>query len=171
MKTIPNVKLRSWKGKTLQLADYKDKKVWLAFFRYAACPLCNLRVHEMIQRHRELKKKGIQILAVFQSDEKSIAKYVGQQKPPFPLIADPEEKLYKRFGLKKGLWAFFHPGNSFLFLKALLKGFRGMNPEGTVTRVPGDFLIAPGLKLKTEYHGKKIGDHIPWKQVERFILM
>ena len=168
MKTIPNEKLTTWKGETLELGDFKDQKVWLAFFRYAACPLCNLRVHEIIKRHKELKKKGVQVLAVFQSDGDSIAKYVGKQKPPFPLIADPKEKLYKRFRLKKGLFAFLHPGNNLLLMKAMLKGFRDMHPEGTVTRVPGDFLIAPGLKLDTEYHGKKIGDHIPWSAVERF---
>ncbi len=168
MKDISNIELQTWKGETLRLQSFKNKKVWLAFFRYAACPLCNLRVHEMIQQHSSLKRKGVEILAVFQSDAKTIARYVGKQNPPFPLIADPEEKLYERFGLKKGLWAFLHPANFLLLLKAIRLGFRGMSPEGTITRIPGDFLIAPGLKITREFHGKKIGDHIPWEEIEHF---
>lgn len=168
MKGISKVKLRTWKGQTLPLQSFKDKKVWLAFFRYAACPLCNLRVHEMIRRYPALKERGVEVLAVFQSDAESIAKHVGKQNPPFPLIADPEEKLYKQFGLKKSLWAFLHPANFPLLFKALSLGFRDLDPEGTITRIPGDFLIAPGLKIIKEFHGKKIGDHIPWEEVEHF---
>ena len=31
--------------KPVNLKDYKDKKVFIAFFRHAGCPFCNLRMH------------------------------------------------------------------------------------------------------------------------------
>ncbi|MBI4209488.1 MAG: AhpC/TSA family protein [Deltaproteobacteria bacterium] len=169
MEFAPDVAMLTWKNESLTLGQFKNKKIWLAFFRYAACPLCNLRIHEMIQRYDELKKKGVQILAVFQSSPESIAEYVGKQSPPFPLIADPKERLYQIFGLKKGWWAFVHPGNTPLLAKAIWKRLGGMKPEGTVNRIPGDFLMNPGLRVSRVYHGNKVGDHIPWSEVEQFV--
>jgi len=32
-------------GNILSLKDYEGKRLMLSFYRYAACPLCNLRVH------------------------------------------------------------------------------------------------------------------------------
>ncbi|MFQ3213478.1 MAG: peroxiredoxin Q/BCP, partial [Marivirga sp.] len=32
-------------GRTINLEEYKDKKLLIAFFRHAGCPFCNLRVH------------------------------------------------------------------------------------------------------------------------------
>ena len=89
----PDFTATDWQGSALRLDDVHGRR-WLAFFRYAACPLCNLRVHQMVKRHAEFAERGLSILAVFQSTAGSIARYVGQQRPPFPLLADPEERLY-----------------------------------------------------------------------------
>ena len=40
-----------------------------------------------------------------------MAKYVGRQNPPFPLVSDPEEKLYALYGLEAGLGAYLSPMN------------------------------------------------------------
>ncbi|MEW6776718.1 MAG: peroxiredoxin-like family protein [Bdellovibrionota bacterium] len=162
----PDLEATNWDGTRVKLSDYRDKKVWLAFFRYASCPLCNLRVHDMIQRQDELK--GLSILAVFQSPPESIAEYVGKQEPPFPLLSDPEEKLYKLYGLESGLGAFVSPKNLVPGAKATRLGFLPGRMEGTKTRIPGDFLIGPDGVIQKAFYGEVISDHIPFEDAVKF---
>src|SRR5690349_5549183 len=71
----------------VDLAAYQGKSLLLSFFRNAACALCNLRVHGMIERHADLRRAGLEMIAVFESPAASMRRYVGQQGAPFPLIA------------------------------------------------------------------------------------
>ncbi len=164
----PEFEAVDWKGSPVRLADHRTRKVWLAFFRYAGCPLCNLRVHDIIARHEGLTARGVDVLAVFQSSPERIASYVGKQSPPFPILADPTESLYGKYGLRTSLWAYLHPKNLGVAFRAMRRGFIPGPPDGHATRVPGDFLIRPGGTLADVYHGKVISDHIPFDRVEAF---
>ena len=75
----------------INLQRYRGRYVLLSFYRYASCPLCNLRVHELMQRHADWQARGLDMLAVFQSPVGKIRQYVGAQQTPFPLIPDPEQ--------------------------------------------------------------------------------
>ncbi len=90
-------------GKTVALPDYKGKQLMLSFYRYAACPLCNLRIHHLIQQHPLFVEKGLQLVAIFQSPRESILKYAGKQNAPFPVIADPQRILYRLYGIESSL--------------------------------------------------------------------
>ncbi len=35
-------------GSSVRLRDFAGQNVWLAFFRWANCPLCNFRIHELL---------------------------------------------------------------------------------------------------------------------------
>lgn len=166
----PDFGCELWDGSSFDLKSWRGKKTWVAFFRYASCPLCNLRVHEMIRQHDTLKKFGVEVVSVFQSPKESISEYVGQQKPPFPLISDPEEKLYALYGLDASTVGFFHPGNLSLLRKAFQLGFKMGKREGTVTRIPADFLVNPDGTIHTAFYGDKIGDHIPFESVMHFAV-
>lgn len=52
------------------LAQLKGKKVFIAFFRHAGCPFCNLRVHFLQKHHLELKEKGLEMIFFFESSKK-----------------------------------------------------------------------------------------------------
>ncbi|MCR4316048.1 MAG: AhpC/TSA family protein [Planctomycetes bacterium] len=159
----------NWNGENISLADLAGSKVWLAFFRYASCPLCNLRVNQIIHRYDELAASGLKVVAVFQSEAGNVAKYVGKQQPPFPLIADPKEEIYSLFGVEHSTWGFLNPANILSALKATFKGFLPGKMEGTITRLPADFLIGADGVIRTAFFGTKIADHIPFAEVEAFI--
>ncbi|MCA9564687.1 MAG: redoxin domain-containing protein, partial [Myxococcales bacterium] len=107
----PDFRAMTWEGQELSLSDFEGQPLWLAFFRYASCPLCNLRVHDIIERFDQFSQNGLAIVAVFQSPRESIERYVGKQVPQFPLICDPEEKLYEAYELESSLAAFASPAN------------------------------------------------------------
>lgn len=165
----PDFEATTWEGRPVRLSDQRGQPVWLAFFRYAACPLCNLRVHEMIQRQAQWESQGLRILAVFQSPAKRMARYVGRQKPPFPLIADPKEALYRLYGVGSSRMAMIKPGVAPKLASALAHGFMPGMTDGTVTRVPSDCLIDANGMIADRFDGLDIADHIPFERVEKFL--
>lgn len=41
-------------GSTFNLESMQGKRYIISFFRFASCPFCNLRVHELVKRFEEL---------------------------------------------------------------------------------------------------------------------
>jgi len=154
----------------LSLEDYKGQKLLLAFFRYASCPLCNLRIDELIKKDPFFKEKGLKIIAVFQSPVESIREYVGKQDAPFPIVAAPNRDIYKLYGVETSvlgtLKALLKPAK---FKDALDKGFKPGKSEGAKTLIPADFLIDEDLNIIKAYYGKDIGDHMPIETIIDFI--
>ncbi|MCG3225385.1 MAG: AhpC/TSA family protein [Candidatus Heimdallarchaeota archaeon] len=164
-----NFSLKDISGKQILLSDFKDKKLMLSFYRYASCPLCNLRVQQLIQIHDELKSKGLFLVAFFQSPKESISKYVGKQNAPFPVISDPERKIYKLYGVEHSWIGYLRGGVSLSMLRALWKGFMIGKMEGKKNLLPADFLI-DNLKVKKAYYGKTISDHLPIDKIKEFLI-
>lgn len=153
----------------LTLSSLRGKKVWLAFFRYAGCPLCNLRVHQMIQRHPAWEQKGLAIVAVFQAPVGEVAANVGEQNAPFPIVCDPDEKLYALYGLEASLAGYLSPKNLPLIAEALKEGFTPGAMHGTKTRLPADFLIDEAGRVVDTFYAGTIGEHIPFDRVDAFL--
>ena len=164
----PDFETRDVHGKPIRLSELPGKR-WLAFFRYASCPLCNLQVHRIVEKHAELAASGLSVIAVFQSTPESMAEHVGRQVPPFPLVPDPEEKLYALYGVETSLAAYVSPRNLGRLARAVGKGFLPGKPEGSATRVPADFLIDSDNTIRRAFYGKVIADHIPFEDVHAFL--
>ena len=49
------------------LVDCRGRRLRLAFFRYGACPLCNLRMSSLVDAFPRWKAKGLDIVAMFES--------------------------------------------------------------------------------------------------------
>ncbi len=152
----------------ISLEDYKEKKVLLSFYRYASCPLCNLRVSELIYNYEEWKGKGLQIIEFFQSPVESIMRYVGKQNAPFPIIADPERRVYKEYGIEGSWYGYVKGAISITMIKAFRRGFKLGKMEGRKNLLPADFLIE-NLIIKRAYYGKTISDHIPIEEIKEFL--
>ncbi len=151
----------------LEESKLQNRKLWVAFFRYASCPLCNLRVHRMIERFGDWP--GLTLLAVFQSPPEMMQKYVGTQSPPFPLLSDPDEQIYARYGLESSLRGWVAPSNAGVLARAAAKGFRpSSDMDGTKTRLPADFFIDADGVLRRCFYAKTVAEHIPFEEVDTF---
>ncbi len=97
----PHFKLQDIFGRTIDLQQYADKKVLVAFFRHAGCPFCNLRVHELTKAHEMLKEKGLEMIFFFESKERVLLRSIFHKEvSPIPLISDPEKVWYQAYGLE-----------------------------------------------------------------------
>lgn len=154
--------LENLKGEKISLADYKGKKVLVSFFRDTACPFCNLRVRELINRYDELKKNNIDVIAIYPSTVKKIRDYNGKQQAPFEMLADPDETIFNNISVKYNkmgmLKSMLHGSR---FIKVMTSGFMNSEAMKIPPMLPVDFLINEDQKVVRRLDGSYFGDHIP----------
>ncbi len=105
------------------------------------------------------------VLAVFQSPASTIAKYVGKQRPPFPLIPDPGMELYEIYGVESS-WGGFVAG---LMRKegyaAALKGYMPGVPDGRLNTLPADFVIDEEGIIERAFYASDISEHLALEEM------
>lgn len=122
-----------------------------------------------MKRYDDFAKAGIRLVGVMQSSPERIATYAEKRKAPFPIIADPERKLYKLYGVTPSLKAMFHARVFGTAFKAMFAGILPGVPDTPLAMVPADFLIDPEGMVWSSYYGQAVSDHIPFETVEEFI--
>ncbi len=157
--------LPSIKGGAIQIPN-SEGLVHLQFRRFAGCPVCSLHLHRMTQEWPQLQAAGIIEVVVFHSSHEELIKY--EADLPFHVIADPEKKLYRAFGVEASLYAILNPLAFFPILRSVansfvnyLKGrlpFPPLQPAGGSLGLPADFLIAPDGKILEFKYGRHADD-------------
>jgi peroxiredoxin Q/BCP len=164
-------------GTPIDLKAYAGKGVLLSFFRNGACALCNLQVHRLIQKYPEYHAQGLDIIAVFESPRESVLQHVGKQDAPFPIIADPEAKLYDLYGLESSEEKVLAPvegaekeHRESLVREASALGYALQPEEGSnFFRLPADFLIGPDQRLAAALYVDIVGHHISFDEIDQFL--
>jgi peroxiredoxin len=167
----PDFTAKTVDGTEVNLADYRGQPLWLAFFRYAMCPLCNFRIHQLIQVWPEkFEKRGITMLGVFQSPPHKLEGLVERHSPPFSVISNPEMELYKLYRIEKKWGGAFGAETREAMRGAAGAGIPLIKAwDGPPNRVPADFLIDGDGTIQTTFYGENIAQHIPFEQVEDFL--
>jgi len=161
-------------GQPVRLDDYRGQLLLLSFYRYASCPLCNLRVHELLRYYPEWKAMGLEMVAVFESPVEHIHQYLDRHAAPFPIIPDPDRRLYQAYGVQPSWAGFIREWVRHLpmvFEAVVRKRFLPGHMDGDWTMVPADFLIGPDLNVVDAFYGNHIGDHMPVDRIERFLKL
>lgn len=157
-------------GNNISIEDFQGQKVLLSFLRTAACPFCNLRVHEMMKKQAEWEDQDLVTIAVFASPASEILKYAGKQDPPFPIIADPTEYLYRQYGIGHSLLGKLKAMARIReIFQIMTKGYFNMESLFEKTVMPADFLIDENGIIVHSYYGKDFGDHIPFESIDSWL--
>jgi thioredoxin-dependent peroxiredoxin len=161
-------------GNPIKLEDYAGKWLLLSFLRNGACAMCNLRVHQLIQKFPTLQTHGLEVLTVFESPSSSINQYVGKQDAPFPIVADPEGQLYTLYGVEiseeKVNATMAKPETPAKVQQAAANGFALTPEEGSnFFRMPADFLIAPDSSIQIAHYAEFVYDHLDFDTLEATI--
>ncbi|MFC4812918.1 redoxin domain-containing protein [Paenibacillus sp. GCM10023250] len=151
----------------------RGRKVLLAFMRFSACALCNLRVHHFINRYPDWKRQGMDVIAVFESPVANMRTYVGTQHPPFPLVADPEAYLYKLYGVETSeerVRMTMEDANTKRFAEeAVAAGFPLTPEEGSnFNRMPAEFLIDESGIIQLAHYSRLVTDHLPLATIDGY---
>ena len=96
---FPTLELAAISGQQVTVPDPAGDYVHLQLRRFAGCPICNLHLRSIVTRHDEIRSHGIREVVVFHSTAAELTKH--EAELPFPLIADPERKLYRQLGVER----------------------------------------------------------------------
>ena len=96
----PSFSAQTVQGQTVTLEQFAGKTLLLKFHRYAACPMCNLALHDFARRFPEFHERGLEAVAFFHSPAESIRAHAGAKHYPFALAADPKFRVYRRYGVE-----------------------------------------------------------------------
>ncbi len=155
----------------------ENKKVLLVFLRHAWCPVCNARTHDLKERYSLLQEKGIEVIVVYQSDEKTLAGFAKDYALPFRVISDKNEELYDLYQMEKNQQKMLNDlATNDHTKKKMAKGVKlyGKNEYTKYKKtaddeskfyIPGDFLIDSKGQVDLAYYGKYLGDHLDLDEV------
>jgi peroxiredoxin len=162
---VADRKLETITGQQVELPGVTDL-VHLQLRRFAGCPVCNLHLHSMAQRHAEIEAAGVRQIVVFHSSAADLRKY--EADLPFATIADPDKHLYREFGVERSVRAVLHPGVWLTVVRAMSKSIwatvRGkaplapLAPRGGNFGLPADLLIAPDGRVVATHYGRHAYD-------------
>ena len=166
----PSFTVTDVSGKTVSLPNSDSTKTFLAFMRYAGCPVCNYRMFELRETYDSLKALGYELIVIYESSDSLLSEYLKDDPVPFSVIGDPERVLYKKYGVKRSGWKTFLSGFRGKTYRARRKGtdaYKSKKPErdAPMTGIPADFIISSNGTIESAYYGKSISDHMPLKEI------
>jgi len=169
-KVIP-IELPSIDGTEFSSKNLQGKRYMLSFFRFASCPFCNLRVHELVQKFNEFGD-NFTIIAIFDSPLVNLQKHAGKHKAPFQILADEKNIYYKKYAIERSHWGMLKGmiGRMPRLLKGMFKGYIPWPMKGSLLTMPADFLVDERGIIQTAYYGKDEGDHLPLELIKNFSL-
>jgi len=156
--------VRTVNGGSVTVPD-PDMLVHLQFRRFAGCPICNVHLQSVVKRHAEITANGIREVVFFHSTPEELDTYVDDL--PFDLVADPDRRLYRRFGVETSVRAIADPRSVAPVVKGLmdrslagkLRLKAGMHrANGGHLGLPADMLIDTNGTVIDAKYGKHAGD-------------
>ena len=105
---FPQLELTGILDEPIAIPDPGGALTHLQFRRFAGCPICNLHLRSITTRLDEITAAGIREVVVFHSTPAELRKY--EKDLPFPVVGDPDRKLYRRFGVEAAARAILNPG-------------------------------------------------------------
>ena len=167
---VTNITLPTIQGGRFELDSLKGKRFMLSFLRFASCPFCNLRVHELVTRFKEFGD-DFTIVAIFDSSAENLIRHAEKHQAPFPILADESNIYYKEYDIEHSVWGMLKGMLSRMpsLLRAMfVSGYLPLVIKGSMTTMPADFLVDGNGVIQTAYYGKDEGDHLPFEQVKPF---
>jgi peroxiredoxin Q/BCP len=95
----PDFTANNQDGKTVQLRDYRGKRVVLYFYPKDNTPTCTIEACNLRDNYQRFLQLGYVVLGVSPDSEKSHQKFKAKHELPFDLLADTDLGLAKMYGV------------------------------------------------------------------------
>ena len=146
-----------------KIAD--GKPLMLVVLRYIGCPSCRYDVHMLQMNYERFVDKGISVAVVMQSTPESIRKALYDEPLDFPIICDPEYRIYNDLEIRPAKDREEMLGSEEVLQKFMKKrediqrlGYTHGEYEGIEEQLPAFFYMNENLKVLTAHYAKGIGD-------------
>ncbi len=134
----PDFAMRDKHGKKYNLSDLRGKRdVVIYFYPEDFTPGCTTEATEFTRDYEKFKDAGIEIVGISPDDEASHEKFRQNRGIPYPLVADTDNEVSKKYGvygLKKFMGREYMGINRSTFLVdktgKIVKIFKKVRPAG-----------------------------------------
>jgi peroxiredoxin Q/BCP len=166
-------------GRTVALRECYGYPTMIAFYRAAACPLCNLRLWYLLRRHSRFYNYVLRLIVLFDSEPTHAHRYLDRFQTAIPLIADRGQGVYDLFqpqsSLLQAVTVRFRRRRAYqearyggLGARTFTENLRQF--DGDLGLLPAEFLLTPTLQIARAHYGKDIGDFLPFSEIDAFVL-
>ncbi len=167
---IGELKLPGIDNSEFNIETVTGKRYLLSFYRFAACPFCNMRLHELVTKYDELPD-NFEIIAIFDSPLDNLQRYANGHDAAFPILADETNTYYRKFNVQHSIMGALK-GAIFRMPTALYamfgKGYIPWTLKGRMTTMPLDILVDENGVVRSVHYGRDEGDHMSFSQIKAF---
>ncbi|MEZ0338785.1 thioredoxin-dependent thiol peroxidase [Mycobacterium sp. pV006] len=94
----PEFSLPDADGNTVNLSDYRGRKVVVYFYPAASTPGCTKQACDFRDNLAELNEAGLDVIGISPDKPEKLAKFRDKEQLTFPLLSDPERKVLTAWG-------------------------------------------------------------------------
>ena len=146
----------------LHLSDLtQGKPAMLLLLRYYGCPLCQLDMHLLAQDIGKIRAAGGVLLVVLQSSVDTMRAQLGSEDAlPYPVICDPEKRLYQALDVRPAAAQTDLLGPDFgaKLKKIQAFGYEHGAYEGDELQLPAAFALDRERRVTYVHYGKTADD-------------
>ncbi|UCD77830.1 MAG: redoxin domain-containing protein [Desulfobacterales bacterium] len=114
----------------------------------------------MRRNKKSFDKAGAQVVLVGMGTPSESTEFAVKFDVPFPMVTDPEKKLYRQFGLKQmSTLGFFSPSVALKGVATIVGGHGIGRPQGDVRQLPGVFIINTTGQIVFSHFSSNPADH------------
>ena len=114
----------------------------------------------MRRNKKSFEKAKAQVLLVGMGKPAESAEFAAKYNVPFPIVADPEKRLYRKYGLKQmSTLGLFSPSLAIKGISAIVGGHGIGMPQGDVRQLPGVFIINTAGQIVFSHFARNPADH------------
>ena len=115
----------------------------LMFSRYFDCPICQLKLMEIVNDYDKLYAANADVLFVIQTSQDDAEEKLNQMGIRFHVIFDPEAKLYKLYDVPsaKSMAVLLTPQTAWALARSVASGIRHGDFHGNDLQLPASFII------------------------------
>lgn len=166
---VIDIQLPALDNSQFNTESLRGRRYMLSFFRFAGCPFCNIRMHELVTRYNELPD-GFPIVAVFDAPLEDLQRHETRHHAAFPVLADEGNSYYEQYSIDRSIVGMLK-GAVVRFpalLRAIAHGFFPTTIKGKLHTLPADFLVDEQGRIETAHYGRDLGDHLPFDKLKTF---
>lgn len=96
--TAPGFRLPDADGNTVDLSEYKGRKVIVYFYPAASTPGCTKQACDFRDSLAELNGAGLEVVGISPDKPAKLAKFRDAEGLTFPLLSDPDKEVLTAWG-------------------------------------------------------------------------
>ena len=171
--TAPAFNMIDTFGRMINLQDYKGKKVFIGFFRHAGCPFCNLRVHLLQEKMKNLRQKIWRWSSFLNQMKKSFYPVFFTKRSDPALDFWSDKIWYQTYGIENSaLKSTMSHLTSFIqtVVQAKLKKLpmHMMTGGESIKTMPAEFLLDENLIIRKVHSSKGLNERMSLEHIMEF---